>query len=129
MKPIGLCEAGALQPFVSWMQHRGIEVDRYLEQQWISPEQVDTGEGKIIKRQAWRMFQEVQRREGLGTLGFLEGDPFSVDDLGELGSILRRSPTLLDAIETFAHLIPTFAEGNSVWLDRGNDLSWLCCHT
>ena len=65
MKPIDLCEAGALQPFVNCMQRRGLEVEHYLEQQWISPAQVDSGEGKIIKRQAWKMFEEVQRREGL----------------------------------------------------------------
>ena len=129
MKPIDLCEAGALRPFVNCMQQRGLEVERYLEQQWISPAQVDAGEGKIIKRQAWKMFQEVQRREGLESLGFLEGDSFSVDDLGELGSILRQSPTLQDAIDTFSQLIPSFAEGNTVWLERGPVISWLCCRT
>ncbi len=129
MKPIDLCEAGALQPFVNCMQRRGLEVEHYLEQQWISPAQVDSGEGKIIKRQAWKMFEEVQRREGLDSLGFLDGDSFSVDDLGELGSILRQSSTLQDAIETFSRLIPSFAEGNTVWLERGPVISWLWCLT
>ncbi|MEP4076301.1 hypothetical protein [Haloferula sp.] len=61
MSPIDLCEAGALQPFVRCMQRRGIDVDRYLEQQWIPPAQVDAGEGKIIKRQAWRMFLKTSK--------------------------------------------------------------------
>jgi len=111
------------------MQRRGIDADRYLESQRIPPAQVAAGEGKIIKRQAWRMFHEVQRREGLDSLGFLDGDPFGIDDLGELGSILRQSPTLNDAIETFARLIPSFAEGNTVRLVQGPEISWLYCHT
>ncbi|MFK7852166.1 MAG: helix-turn-helix domain-containing protein [Akkermansiaceae bacterium] len=124
-----LCESGALQPFVACMQRRGIDAERYLEQQRIPPSQVDAGEGKIIKRQAWRLFQEVQRREGLDTLGFLDGDPFSVGDLGALGSLLRQSATLQDTIGTFSQLIPNFAEGNTVWFERGSDISWLCCRT
>ncbi len=128
MKPVELCDAGVLQPFVNCLVQRGINADRLLERQRIPPELVASGSGKIIKQQAYRFFDEVERREGLRTFGLLDGDPYSLDNLGVIGQRLLQAVTLLDAIETLARLVESYAEGNIVWLERGAEISWLCCN-
>ena len=73
----------------------------------------------------WRFLSTVEKREGFETLGFLEGDPYSIDDLGAVGASLQQAVTLQDAIETFCRLLPTIADDNKAKLIRGNELSWL----
>ena len=77
----------------------------------------------------YRFFEDVVRREGLATLGLLDGDPYSIEDLGAVGQALQQAVTLLDAIKTFGRLVHGFAEGNMVWLERGAETSWLHCYT
>ena len=129
MERFELCSVAVLQPFMKFLNARGIDADGYLEGQYIPPEMVASGEGKIIKKQAWKFFNEVERREGIDTLGFLGGDDYSIQDLGSLGSSLQEAVTLKDAIDTFSYLIWSFAEGNSIWLQQGAIYSWLCCRT
>jgi len=71
----------------------------------------------------------VTRREDIGSLGFLDGDPISIADLGSLGAVLQDAVTLKDALQTFARLVPQFAEGNVVWMERDAERTWLYCHT
>ena len=129
LKNIELCQAGVLEPFVKCLNRRGIPADRYLEQSRISPELVASGDGMIVKKQAWHFFEDVERREGIPSLGFLDGDTISIDDLGSLGRTLQRAVTLKDAIDTFVRLVPAFAEGNNCWLQREKEVSWLWCST
>jgi len=129
MKSIDLCGAHALRPFVRCLKNQGIATDRLLEEQQIPPELVAEGSGHIAKRQAWRFFAEVSRSEGIGSLGFLCGDRFTIGDLGSLGQALSSAVTLKDAIGTFSRLVSTFAQGNTVRLDQGAERTWLSCHT
>jgi AraC-like DNA-binding protein len=129
MDPIDICEASALKPFVGCLERRGIGADRYLECQGIPPELVAAGRGKIFKRKAWDFLADVSKREGIETLGVLDGDAFSCDELGALGDSLQQAVTLQDAIDTFRRLVTTFAEGNTVWIERGPEISWLCSRT
>lgn len=128
MKNVELCSAAALQPFVRCLTQRGIKADRYLENQKIPPKLVDSGKGKIIKRQALRFFEEITYKEGLRTFGFLDNDPYSIHDLGSIGVALLKAVTLKDAIDTFSSLVSSFAEGNYIWLLQGPKVSWLCCY-
>jgi len=129
MDSLDLCDAATLQPFVSCLNLRGIPVARYLERQYIPPEMVMDSDAKIIKRQAWRFFEDVERCEGLVSLGFLDGDKTSIGSLGSLGQSLLKAVTLKDAIDTFSRLLSLFAEGNTCRLQQGGDLSWLFCYT
>ena len=129
MRPIDLCEASLLQPFVRCLETRGIPADRYLKRQRISPEQVAMGSGKILRVSAWSFFKEVEYREGFESLGFLEGDPYSITDLGAFGAALQAAVTLRDAIETFCRLMPSLADDNKARLIEGPDQSWLVCRT
>lgn len=129
MNQIDLISPGVLQPFVTCLERRGIDASRYLESHLIPPESVVTGLGKIAKYQMYRFFEDVAYQEAIGTLGFLDGDPYPISELGMLGAAVQRSVTLQDAIDTFSLLLPTVAEGNTIWLIRGTKTSWLCCRT
>ena len=110
MASIELCDAQALQPFVGCLESRGIDTERYLERQHLSPEFVARGEGKFFKRQAWTFFADVVAREKIPSLGFLDGDNFDVTHLGPLQGPLLEAVTLKDAIDTFSQLVAIYAE-------------------
>lgn len=129
MNKFQTCSVAALQPFVTCLENKGIDSAFYLKKQMISPELVASGEGHIFKRQAWDFFDDVENREGLFEFGFLDGEPYNICDSGSIGVPLRQAVTLKDAIDTFSHLIGSFAEGNFIHLSRGPKVSWLLCYT
>ena len=129
MKHLQLVNPGALQPFVTCLTQRSIESGRYLWNHHISPESVSSGTGKILKRQMYRFFEDVAYKEGIGTLGMLAGDSYPISELGPVGSAVLNSATLKEAIDTFALLLPSVAEGNTIRLAWGPTTSWLCCRT
>lgn len=119
----------ALQPFVSCLVNRGIQVKRYLQQHHIPVELISAESGKIFKRQAYGFFRDVAEYEGLAGFGFLDGDPYSIEDLGMLGQATLQATTLKDGLLTFAELLAMVAEGNHVWVEEGAELSWVWCQT
>lgn len=129
MASIELCDAQALQPFVGCLESRGIDTERYLERQHLSPEFVARGEGKFFKRQAWTFFADVVAREKIPSLGFLDGDNFDVTHLGPLQGPLLEAVTLKDAIDTFSQLVAIYAEGNTITMQVGAESTWLTCRT
>ena len=119
----------ALQPFVSYLIKRGIPAERYLQQHHIPVELLSAERGKIFKRQAYGFFRDAAENEGMATFGLLDGDPYSIQDLGILGQATLQAETLRDALLSFAELIAMIAEGNHVWLEQGPELSWIYCRT
>lgn len=129
MSQLELFSPGALQPFVKCLVARNIPAEHYLERHLIPPERVASGSGKVLKQQVYGFFDDVVRREGLESLGFLDGDPYPLSELGPLGSALHQAVTLQDAISTFSGLLPMLVDGNTITLVYGAQLSWLCCQT
>ncbi len=126
MNQLQLFNPGALQPFVACLNARNIDANRYLERHLIPPECVTWGTGQILKQQLYHFFEDVGQSESIEGLGFLDGDPYPLTELGPLGDALERTVTLHDAIDTLSQLLPIVAEGNSIRLIRGNLTSWLC---
>lgn len=124
-----MCSVAALQPFIRCLINRNIAPGHHLERQMIPPQMVKEGKGHIFKQQAWNFFKDVERREGLSEFGFLDGDPYSIIDLGSIGTTLQEAVTLKDAIDSFANFIWKFAEGNIIKLHQHSDMSWLLCYT
>ncbi len=120
---------GALQPFVSCLVKRGIPVERYLKRHHIPTELIGSGSGKIFKRQAYGFFQDVAEQEGLTGFGFLDGDSYSIDDLGMLGQATLQAATFKEGLRIFSSRLASVAEGNHLWLEEGPEQSWLWCRT
>ena len=119
----------ALQPFVNCLNKRGIQAERYLKRHSIPIELIGTERGKVFKRQAYGFFRDVAEKEGLPGFGFLDGDNYSIDDLGILGQATLQASTFKEGLQVFYSLLPAVAEGNHLWLEEGSELSWLWCRT
>ena len=119
----------ALQPFVSCLVKRGIPAERYLQRHHIPLKLIASDSGKIFKRQAYGFFRDVAEREGLAGFGFLDGDPYSIDDLGSLGLATLQAATFKEGLQIFSGRLASVAEGNHIWLEEGPELSWIWCRT
>lgn len=119
----------ALQPFVKCLGKRGIPADRYLKLHHIPIELIGSERGKIFKRQAYGFFRDVAEKEGVAGFGFLDGDSYSIDDLGILGQATLQAATFKEGLQIFSSLLPSVAEGNHLWLEEGPEISWIWCLT
>ena len=119
----------ALQPFVGCLVKRGVPAERYLKRHHIPIELIDSEHGRIFKRQAYGFFRDVAQYEGLAGFGFLDGDPYSIDDLGMLGQATLQAATLKEGLLIFSRLLASVAEGNQLWLEEGPEFSWVWCRT
>ncbi len=120
---------GALQPFVNCLVKRGIPAQRYLKRHHIPLELISSEREKIFKRQAYGFFRDVAEQEGLAGFGFLDGDPYAIDDLGMLGQATLQAATFKEGLLIFSSLLASVAEGNRMWLEQGPELSWIWCRT
>lgn len=120
---------GALLPFVNCLVKRGIPAERYLKRHHIPIELIGSERGKIFKRQAYGFFRDVAEQEGLAGFGFLDGDSYSIDDLGMLGMATLQAATFKEGLQIFSSLLASVAEGNHLWLEEGPELSWIWCRT
>ncbi len=119
----------ALQPFVSCLVRRGISAESYLHKHHIPIELPGSEHGRIFKRQAYGFFRDVAEYEGLVGFGFLDGDPYSIDDLGVLGQATLQAATLKEGLLIFSRLLASVAEGNHLWLEEKPEFSWVWCRT
>ena len=119
----------ALQPFVNCLVKRGIPAERYLKRHHIPIEPRSSESDKIFKRQAYGFFRDVAEQEGLTGFGFLDGDSYSIDDLGLLGQATLQAATFKEGLQIFSRLLASVAEGNQLWLEEGPELSWMWCRT
>ncbi len=118
-----------LQPFVNCLIKRGISPESYLHKHHIPVEMIDSESSKIFKRQAYGFFRDVAEHEGMAGFGFLDGDPYSIDDLGALGHATIQAATFKEGLLIFSSLLDSVAEGNHLWLEEGPELTWLWCRT
>lgn len=119
----------ALQPFVKCLGKRGIPAERYLKLHHIPIEVIGSERGKIFKRQAYGFFRDVAEKEGVAGFGFLDGDSYSIDDLGILGQATLQAATFKEGLQIFSSLLASVAEGNHLWLEEGPEICWIWCLT
>ncbi len=119
----------ALQPFIISLTKRGISAEKYLHRHHIPVELINSADAKIFKQQAYGFFHDVAEQERLSGFGFLNGDPYSIEDLGGLGNAILQAATFKEGLLIFSKMLPSVAEGNNVWLDEGEKISWLWCST
>ena len=119
----------ALQPFINCLVKRGIPAERHLKRHHIPIELIGYECEKIFKRQAYGFFRDVAEQEGLTGFGFLDGDSYSIDDLGMLGQATLQAATFKEGLQIFSSLLASVAEGNDLWVEEGPELSWIWCRT
>ena len=79
--PLALAHTSWLQPFVSYFDERGTDLQDHYSASKISPEVVRSGDGWITKKQLYRLLDRLARRENVPELGFTVGDIDYIDSL------------------------------------------------
>lgn len=124
--PLALAHTSWLQPFVSYFDERGTDLQDHYSASKISPEVVRSGDGWITKKQLYRLLDRLARRENVPELGFTVGERLDHTSMGVIGQEIDKSNTLGDALRTFCRLIPRHVEGNEAWVEPGeNGQAWL----
>ena len=128
MNDLELAQASAINPVVKALRRRGIDVDSYLYRCNIPPEILQLPYAPLAKRnQLWAFAELVEKEEGIKTLGFLLGDRMDLRDFGPFGVNISSAATLYDAVQSVMRLVPDFAQGNRLGIQREKDraLLWI----
>ncbi len=130
MNELELVQASGLKPAVRALRRRGIDADRYLERNGIPPQFIELPYAPLPKRRRlWAFLDDVEKSEGIDTLGFLLGDEVDFTDVGPFGYQLTQSATLLDALKVAHHNVSNYAQENSIRLEREGDKAWILCES
>lgn len=117
MASIPLTRVATLAPFCRVLQEGGFEIVRALERSGIPPELMQSPEDFIPLRRAAQFVDQIARREGVHSLGFIVGSGTSLAELGEFGRFINRSLTLRDALDRFIRAMPAVDTGARAWTE------------
>lgn len=117
MSAIALTRVATLAPFCRVLREGGIDIVRSMERSGIPPELLQAPERFIPLRRAAEFVQQIARREGILSFGFIVGTRTTFGELGEFGRIINRSLTLHDALERFIRALPVADTGARAWTE------------
>ena len=122
MHPIPLIRARALRPLLEFAKRSGVEAPGSLAR----VESVfRDGRSLIPLALVGRLWEDLARQSGDDAIGLRAGEQSCIEDLGELGWLIRRSNSVGDALETGVRLGPRVSSGHRFSLVRRGDEVWL----
>lgn len=107
--PVALIRVAGVSPVAAFVRRIGVPVQRLLARANLPIFLFDHPESLITLSQAFGFMDEAARAGGVENLGVLAGRRTEIDGLGVFGRLLRRSRTLLEAIETVIRTMPAFS--------------------
>jgi len=126
METIGLTRASSLTPAVRFLTRIGAPVRAIMAEAGL-PEWVLDDPDRLIPTSATaRFLDRAARTQGIEILGFLAGQESRVEDLGTYGSVIRRSPTLGDALQATVRNHRLHSSNGRMWLVTRGDDTDLC---
>lgn len=117
MRTIHFTRVAALAPFPRVLAAGGVEVIRALERAGIAPELVQSPEAFITLNRGSAFVEQVARKEGVESLGFLVGNQTTLGELGTFGLHINRSLTVRDALRRIVRYIPMVNTGARAWME------------
>lgn len=126
MKAIGLTRSGILLPASDFLRRQGLPVDRLLVRSGLQTRVLDDPEMLVPTTGIARFLSEAAHVQGIDNLGLLAGHAARIESLGVFGRLVRRAPTLGQALETIAALHPSFSSNGRIWLAVGDDEVDVC---
>src|SRR5262245_46880345 len=108
MKPVALVRSAWAMPFVLFLRRIGAPVERLLACAGLTVCMLEHPERLIPLGQASRFMEASAQALRVEHLGLLAGRETSVEALGVFGRLLRRGPTLGEAIASAIRLMPAF---------------------
>jgi AraC-like DNA-binding protein len=115
-----------LAPVLTCLRRTGAPVERLLAHANVPLRAFDAPEALIPVSQAFRFVETAACVSGIECLELLGSREMQIDALGMFGRLIRRSPTLGDALEVLIGTMPAFASGGRSWLTRFGDRARLC---
>jgi len=114
---IPFVHGASLVPFVDFLESCGAPAQRWLATARVPTLQLYEPEGLVPLHAGYRFLELATRREGLADLACQVAGRHSVFLLGPLGTLLRRSATVLEYLHTGARLVSVLENrGTSFWL-------------
>jgi AraC-like DNA-binding protein len=130
MSTLELTQASGLKPAVDALRRLGINVDYYLHRNGIPPDFIELPYAPIPKRRRlWKFLDDVERSEGLETLGFLMDKELDLTDIGPFWIPMSKAKTLSEVVTVLHHNVANFAQRNTIHLERCGDHAWLVCES
>ena len=129
MKKLGLVKAGTLQPFLRFLRQNEVDLAPHFQAATLPESMVNEENAWLPKVQVYKFLSDIAATHDLEALGLIVGDQICVADLGTLGEQIYACETLEEACQTFARLVPEFAEGNSSALEVHGKQAWFYYQT
>lgn len=126
MKSIPLIRVNAFLPFLTFLKRLGSPLERWLDQENLSPLALNDPESLIPRNLVFSFLERAARSEGLENLGLLVGKETSIAALGTFGRLILGSPTLYDAFNTIQTLAPANNSGEIYWLAEQGEKVLFC---
>jgi AraC-like DNA-binding protein len=126
VQPVGLTRSSILFPISDLLGEVGAPVERLLGRSGLRRWVLDDPETLVPTSGIARFINESARVEGIGNLGLLAGQKARIESLGVFGRLIRRAPTLGQALETLAALHPSFSSNGRIWLSMRDDEVEVC---
>ena len=125
MDYIPLVRSSGLLPFLPFLEGIGSPVEKWLNKARIPCCALKDPEALISLHAVTVILDEAAHREGLATLGLLVGQRTAVDQLGTFGTLVRRSLTLFEGINTAQRLIVAMNSGIRIWIEQEENQAWI----
>ena len=122
MHPIPLIRACALRPLLDFAKRSGLEPPGSLAR----VESVFRDPRSLIPLAlVGRLWEDVALQSGDDAIGLRAGEQARIEDLGELGWLMRRSRSVGEALETGVRFGPRVSSGHRFSLVRRGEEAWL----
>jgi len=126
MRKVPLSRAAQLHPFLEALDRLGAPTEGPLERNKLPPRLVEDGGTLLSTRAAFGFVEDIGRRQGIDDFGWRVADPQLAQMSPRLRSAVKRSPTLLSALERICVGSRGESSNLAFWLEEQQDAVFLC---
>jgi AraC-like DNA-binding protein len=123
---IGLTRAGIVAPIAACLERLGIAGEQLLGRAGLPGWTLTDPEALIPTSTTARLFRGAARIDGIEDPGLLVGQEARIEMLGTYGQLVRRAPTVGQALEQLVHHHPSFTSSSRMWLVSGGENVEVC---
>jgi len=126
MESIPLIKASQLTPFTNAIDEMGGSIEYYLERVNLPSSILDFPDAIIPERPLWQLAELVSQKEKISGFGFICSEQGAREELREIISWLRPSPSLYHALLTFCELANDVSSEAKFWLEQDEQDTLFC---
>ncbi len=124
-RAVAFGRAGNLQPVVGFLSSIGAPVEAAWRRAGLPARALHQPDALVPVNAGIHFFESAARQQGIPTLGWLAARRFGVESIGFFGRAMRRSFTLLEALEVAGRLVAANHSGARNWVSiRGDEVAY-----